>query len=156
MMEILKGKEYSMAVYRPLQSTDWSVALVCSRLDVFSSLSSILWFAGIAVVLGVLMMFVLCVIAIRRITKPLETLTASTSEIARGNLHAEVPELRVKDEMWQLRQSFVHMQKSLRHHIAELTRTTANNERIKSELSIANNIQHDAQDASAAARPLRH
>ena len=114
MMEILKGKEYSMAVYRPLQSTDW----------------------------GVLMMFVLCVIAIRRITKPLETLTASTSEIARGNLHAEVPELRVKDEMWQLRQSFVHMQKSLRHHIAELTRTTANNERIKSELSIANNIQH--------------
>ncbi len=141
MMEILKGKEYSMAVYRPLQSTDWSVALVCSRLDVFSSLSSILWFAGIAVVLGVLMMFVLCVIAIRRITKPLETLTASTSEIARGNLHAEVPELKEKDEMWQLRQSFVHMQQSLRKHIEELTITTANNERIKNELSIANNIQ---------------
>lgn len=142
MMEILKGKDYSMAVYRPLQTKGWSVALVCSRLDVFSSLMPIMWFAGIAVALGILLMFFLCVIAIRHITRPLETLTASTSEIARGNLHVEVPELKVEDEMWQLRQLFVHMQKSLRKHIAELTISTANNERIKSELSIANNIQH--------------
>ena len=141
MMEILKGKDYSMAVYRPLQPTDWSVALVCSRLDVFASLINIVWFAGIAVALGVLMMFVLCVIAIRRITKPLDQLTQSTSEISRGNLHVEMPELKREDEMWQLRESFVHMQQSLREHIDQLTRTTAANERIKSELSIANNIQ---------------
>jgi sigma-B regulation protein RsbU (phosphoserine phosphatase) len=141
MMEILKGKDYSMAVYRPLQPTDWSVALVCSRLDVFASLINIVWFAGIAVALGVLMMFVLCVIAIRRITKPLDQLTQSTSEISRGNLHVEMPELKREDEMWQLRESFVHMQQSLRDHIDQLTQTTAANERIKSELSIANNIQ---------------
>ena len=141
MMEILKGKDYSMAVYRPLQPTDWSVALVCSRLDVFASLIHIVWFAGIAVALGVLMMFVLCVIAIRRITKPLDQLTQSTSEISRGNLHVEMPELKIEDEMWQLRESFVHMQQSLREHIDQLTQTTAANERIKSELSIANNIQ---------------
>ena len=141
MMEILKGKDYSMAVYRPLQPTDWSVALVCSRLDVFASLINIVWFAGIAVALGVLMMFVLCVIAIRRITKPLDQLTQSTSEISRGNLHVEMPELKREDEMWQLRESFVHMQQSLREHIDQLTQTTAANERIKSELSIANNIQ---------------
>ncbi len=141
MMEILKGKDYSMAVYRPLQPTDWSVALVCSRLDVFASLIHIVWFAGIAVALGVLMMFVLCVIAIRRITKPLDQLTQSTSEISRGNLHVEMPELKREDEMWQLRESFVHMQQSLREHIDQLTQTTAANERIKSELSIANNIQ---------------
>jgi sigma-B regulation protein RsbU (phosphoserine phosphatase) len=141
MMEILKGKDYSMAVYRPLQPTDWSVALVCSRLDVFASLIHIVWFAGIAVALGVLMMFVLCVIAIRRITKPLDQLTQSTSEISRGNLHVEMPELKREDEMWQLRESFVHMQQSLRDHIDQLTQTTAANERIKSELSIANNIQ---------------
>ena len=141
MMEILKGKDYSMAVYRPLQPTDWSVALVCSRLDVFASLINIVWFAGIAVALGVLMMFALCVIAIRRITKPLDQLTQSTSEISRGNLHVEMPELKREDEMWQLRESFVHMQQSLREHIDQLTQTTAANERIKSELSIANNIQ---------------
>lgn len=141
MMEILKGKDYSMAVYRPLQPTDWSVALVCSRLDVFASLINIVWFAGIAVALGVLMMFVLCVIAIRRITKPLDKLTQSTSEISRGNFHVEMPELKIEDEMWQLRESFVHMQQSLREHIDQLTQTTAANERIKSELSIANNIQ---------------
>ena len=141
MMEILKGKDYSMAVYRPLQPTDWSVALVCSRLDVFASLIHIVWFAGIAVALGVLMMFVLCVIAIRRITKPLDQLTQSTSEISRGNLHVEMPELKREDEMWQLRESFVNMQQSLRDHIDQLTQTTAANERIKSELSIANNIQ---------------
>ena len=141
MMEILKGKDYSMAVYRPLQPTDWSVALVCSRLDVFASLINIVWFAGIAVALGVLMMFALCVIAIRRITKPLDQLTQSTSEISRGNLHVEMPELKIEDEMWQLRESFVHMQQSLREHIDQLTQTTAANERIKSELSIANNIQ---------------
>ena len=141
MMEILKGKDYSMAVYRPLQSKGWFVALVCSRLDVLASLVPSLWFAGIAVALGILLIFLLCVIAIRRITRPLETLTESTSEIARGNLQVEVPEIKVEDEMWQLRQSFVHMQRSLLKHIDELTTTTANTERIKSELSIANNIQ---------------
>ena len=142
MMEILKDKDYSMAIYRPLQSKNWYVALVCSRLDVFASLMPIIWLDGITFLIGILLIFFLCVIAIRHITRPLEKLTESTSEIARGNLHVEVPELKVEDEMWQLRQSFVHMQQSLREHIAELTITTANNERIKNELSIANSIQH--------------
>ena len=141
MMEILKDKDYSMAIYRPLQSKNWYVALVCSRLDVFASLMPIIWLDGITFLIGILLIFFLCVIAIRHITRPLEKLTESTSEIARGNLHVEVPELKVEDEMWQLRQSFVHMQQSLRKHIEELTITTANNERIKNELSIANNIQ---------------
>ena len=142
MMEIMKGRDYSMAVYRPLHSTGWSVAVVCSRLDVFASLFDILSFAGLSVILGTMLIFFLCVIAIQHITRPLEKLTETTSEIARGNLHVELPEFAMKDEMWQLRQSFVHMQQSLSEHIAELTKTTANNERIKSELSIANNIQH--------------
>lgn len=141
MREVFKGAVRSLAIYRPLRPTGISVAVICSRLDVFTSLSDIFWFAAGALCIGLIILFIFSVYVIKRELAPLERFSESASEIAKGNLHVELPEIKTHDEMWHLRESFVYMQRSLQSYIHELTQSTASNERIKSELSIARRIQ---------------
>ena len=140
-LEILQQSDHSMAIYRPLRPVLCSVAVICSRIDVFTSLADIFWFAVGALAVGLVILFLFSVYVIKRELAPLERFSESASEIAKGNLHVELPEIKTRDEMWHMRESFVYMQNSLQEYIRELTHTTAVNERIKSELTIARRIQ---------------
>jgi len=61
--------------------------------------------------------------------------------ISTGNLDAEFPQIKSRDEVGNLAESFVYMQDSLKRYIQDLTETTAAKERIESELKIAREIQ---------------
>lgn len=143
MKEVSSGNHTSMAIYAPLGETGWSMAVVCPRLDVFASLADVFKYALLAFILGLIAMGISSFLAIRHFTSPLEQISSSATRIAQGDLNVTLPEIKVKDEMWHLRESFAYMQESLRKYIKELTETTANNERIKSELAIARKIQLD-------------
>jgi sigma-B regulation protein RsbU (phosphoserine phosphatase) len=71
----------------------------------------------------------------------LRTLARGTRVISTGNLDAEFPPIKSKDEVGSLAESFVYMKNSLKKHIQDLTETTAAKERIESELKIAREIQ---------------
>jgi sigma-B regulation protein RsbU (phosphoserine phosphatase) len=61
--------------------------------------------------------------------------------VAGGNFDAALPEITTKDEMKDLHDSFVHMQKDLKKYIDNLKSTTSAKEKIESELRIAREIQ---------------
>ena len=88
-------------------------------------------------------MIVFCYSTIRRISAPLKVFARSATEIAEGNFSAELPKIKSKDEMKLLHDSFEFMQQSLVDYMDELRSTTANKERIESELRIASSIQMD-------------
>ena len=67
----------------------------------------------------------------------------SAQEIAYGTFNAPLPQIATHDEMKTLHDSFASMQQSLVNYIEQLRTTTANKERIDSELRIARNIQMD-------------
>ena len=125
----------------PVPSTGWSLAVIYPQdelmADVFSLNRTvfILFLVGFFLLLGVI------VFNARSITKPLRQLSRATRVISTGNLDAEFPQIRSRDEVGDLSESFIYMKDSLKRYIQDLTETTAAKERIESELKIAREIQ---------------
>ena len=127
--------------YTPLEHTGWSLAVVLpdKRLNTVVLRFSI--YLSSMLLLGLLAVYVICRITIRRATRPLHYLAKSADEVARGNFNAPLPDIRHNDEIHQLRESFGNMQQSLSQYMDELQTTTAQKSAIESELAIARNIQ---------------
>lgn len=127
--------------YSPVKSVGWSVAVACLYSDVFAGVNTMRVVLILIGVVGLLLMGLFCYYTIRRLTRPLADFADSAKEIAHGNFEAELPVIRSKDEMKTLHDSFEYMQQSLVNYMNDLKETTANKERIESELRIASNIQ---------------
>lgn len=133
--------EHYYVFYAPIPSIGWSVAVVCTHSDILAELDKMTVVIIIIAFLGVIFMTLLCYAAIRKLTDPLSRFAESAREIADGTFNASLPEIESKDEMRTLHNSFEHMQSSLATYMEQLKITTANKERIDSELRIARNIQ---------------
>ena len=130
-------------LYAPIEATGWSVAVACLHSDIFAGVESVRKYSYIAGIICLLLVAVICFITIRRMTRPLIKIAGAATEIANGNLLAELPEISGDDEMCTLHDSFANMQQSLLKYVDELQLTAANKERIESELRIARAIQMD-------------
>ncbi len=100
-------------------------------------------------------------ILVKRFTKPLKTLTIHAKNLASSDFSPTSKEglkqisKRSKDEMGKLADAFIYMQNTLQDYIKNLKITTAANEKIKSELQIARNIQMEMVPKDFPAFPLR-
>ena len=141
MEEVLKGKGISLLIYEPVEGCDIVAGLVCSRVDILSTYQPLIVRGMFSFLIGLIIMFVACAIAIYRMTKPLNQFAESAVHIAEGNLDSPLPEIHSQDELKKLRTSFEYMQQSLKKHIEDLRQTTASQERLQSELVIAHDIQ---------------
>jgi phosphoserine phosphatase RsbU/P len=134
-------KEPSWMYYTPIESNEWSLAVLIPENELFAELDKIqlhVLLLGIVGLIGLL----LVVIAINlKVTKPLRHLTKVTKDIGAGNFAIPIPDFKGGDEISILGQSFKATQKALIEHIENLKQTTAAKERIESELSIARDIQ---------------
>lgn len=127
--------------FSPVEQSRWSVGIVSLKSDITSDLIATTK-ALITIILGgLILIFLLTILAIKRSTKQLKKLSASSKSIAHGNFNVEIPKINSRDEIYELRESFVNMQQSLKDYIEQLKITTQKSERINSELSIATQIQ---------------
>lgn len=127
--------------YAPIKATGWSVGVVCDSNDIFAGLYEIHRINIIIAVIGLILLVVLCFTTIKRMTRPLEQFAQSANEIAAGNFDVTLPHIKSNNEMKMLYNSFEYMKHSLNDYIHKLQVTTANKERIESELRIARSIQ---------------
>ena len=87
------------------------------------------------------------VFAIRRFTKPVKILTDHARKLTENNFQAEKSDELAHltefshDEMGALAQTFINMEHTLKDYITNLKATTAEKEKIQSELRIAHDIQ---------------
>lgn len=127
--------------YCPVPSTGWSLAVIYPQDELMADVISLnrtvfmLFLVGFFLLLGVI------VFNARSITRPLRMLANATRVISTGNLDAEFPLIKSRDEVGNLSESFITMKDSLKRYIKDLTETTAAKERIESELKIAREIQ---------------
>ena len=135
-----KGVDFYL-LYAPVKATGWSVAVACMHSEIFSGVDGMRIMLSWTAIIGILIMVYLCYLTIKRLTTPLTKFAQSATEIAKGNFNSKLPIIRGHDEMRTLFNSFKYMQKSLVNYIDELQKTTANKERIESELRIAHEIQ---------------
>ncbi len=74
------------------------------------------------------------------ITRPIRALVTATERVAKGDLALKIA-ISSRDELGLLASAFNRMTQELSRHIEELKRTTAEKERMASELSIASALQ---------------
>lgn len=126
--------------YGPLKNK-WSLAILSNYDDVIDGIKHLTWVSLAFVIIFAIILFSVTRRMMKRQLKPLVQLSDSALKIAKGDFHAELPEIDTHDEMSHLKNSFEYMQKSLVTYIDELKRTTSTKERIESELRIASDIQ---------------
>ena len=139
-MRFANGATTYFTTFGPLHN-GWSLSIICSYRDVLarsSQMHIILFFIGL---IGLLIMFIICYRRIRRLTRPITELSDSALSMAKGNFNTQLPEITSEDEMLQLRDAFAFMQTSIKNYINELQTTTAANNRMEGELSVARDIQ---------------
>jgi sigma-B regulation protein RsbU (phosphoserine phosphatase) len=131
----------SFLFHMPLPIGGWSLAFLFPKDEVLAQVTEL---TRSTIIIGVAGFFILALVVFwiaLRITRPICNLSQSALEIADGNLQAILPQAQSSDEVGQLTQSFHLMQQSLHEYMDNLQQTTANKERIESELRIAREIQ---------------
>lgn len=127
--------------YSPVETTQWTVAIVCSEGELYTDVKTLRTMLIVLGVIALLLMIVLNYNGIRKVVAPIEKFSTVAKKIARGDFTAKLPKIRSRDELRELHDSFGYLQRSLVKYIDELKTTTANKERIESELRIAHSIQ---------------
>ncbi len=135
--------------YSPVRSIGWTLCIGIPESTVLSSLYrmdrsiqyAILIFGAILLLLVVSVFFVSRRFA-KTITGPLIRLGNDARTISRGDLSYRA-EIQENDEVGDLAGNFNEMAASLSKYIADLTRVTAEKERIGAELNVATQIQAD-------------
>lgn len=138
--EYSKNGDRKICIFGPI-SNGWGMSLICSYHDVLSGIQDMYFVLSCVLLAGLLLLFLGCVYIIRKITQPLVEFSGAALQIAEGNFNTTLPQIHSEDEMRLLHDSFLQMQTSLVDYISELKSTTAEKERIESELNIARDIQ---------------
>ena len=155
--QVLRDKEGGkfFVFYSPVETTCWSVAIVCPRSELYLGVKKL---RGLLIILGVIMLLLMMYLSyhgIRKVVAPVEDFSDVAKKIAHGDFNAELPKIQSQDELKDLHDSFEYLQHSLVQYIDELKSTTANKERIESELRIAQAIQMGMLPKSFPAFPER-
>ncbi len=129
------------AFYHPIENTNWEICFILPHIfvDIVGYVLGGLLIFFISI--GLIVVFFAGRRSIKRAVKPLNQLAASANEVAKGNFDTKLPELKKKDEICMLRDSFEQMQHSLTQYVEELKTTTSQKAAFESELKVAHDIQ---------------
>lgn len=125
----------------PIHGTSWTLGLQVPQALLEHSLRRLLMRELILGVLAMLGIALMILMVARRTLSPLAVLTGHAEQVARGELDFAPPKVRRRDEIGRLTHAFDTMRKQLAIHLAKLTQATREQERLRSELEIAHQIQ---------------
>ena len=155
--EVLRtmGGSKFFVFYSPVETTQWTVAIVCARSELYKDARSLRNFLIVLGIIALILMIALSHNGIRKVVAPIEDFSDVAKTIATGEFDVQLPTINSQDELKELHDSFKHLQESLVAYMDELKSTTANKERIESELRIAHAIQMGMIPKSFPAFPER-
>lgn len=150
------------AAYHPLETLAWSIAIIAPVEEVISEaekmnneiitltsksterlnsniFKTIIAFVVLFVVANLIMVFIAYRFS-KRLVNPILKLNEGVREISGGNLDSKIY-IKTDDEIEELADSFNTMTGELKTYMQDLTKVTADKERIATELDVATNIQ---------------
>lgn len=130
-----------MMYYTPLSSTDWTLAVLFPKSEIYLPLRTITVILILLMVIGLFLFGFIITKIISKQLVPLGQFSHSAREIAKGYFDVVLPEIQTDDEMRELYDAFDYMKHHLAHYIETLQKTTSDKEKIESELRIAREIQ---------------
>lgn len=136
-MQTIVDDNPAFILYRPLERTGWSIAIVCPESDIYARYNSLLTTVWIIVGIGLLLLMLFCYLIVRRAIQPLSQLDLAAHRIAGGQFDAPLSESPRRDSIGRLNNSFVSMQQSLAESVANIQHVNAELEQQNEELTRA-------------------
>ncbi len=155
-LDQLEPSGRSYLAYTPIPSTGWALGIVYAESEVNGAVIELNRLSWAIDLIGLAALLVIALLVARTITRPLNALDLATQTLAQGDLDAPLPEAKGRDEVARLTTSFGQMRDDLKERIEELRVTTAERERIESELRIAASIQMSLVPRTFPPYPQRH
>jgi len=146
----------SYMAYTPIESTGWSLGIVYADSEVNAAVIELNRLSWAIDLVGLAALLVIALLVARTITRPIDALDLAAQTLAHGELDAPLPQAKGRDEVARLTASFGRMRDDLKERVEELRVTTAQRERIESELRIAANIQMSLVPRTFPPYPQRH
>jgi len=127
--------------YGHVGSTRLTLGIVMPQAELFATLHTMSMILVVLALLGALLLIVTMVMVSRRLTRPIEQLTALTREISLGNFEKKIELPKTHDEIYQLTRSVHRMQDAIRQYMEDIQSAARKQQKIESELEIAGAIQ---------------
>lgn len=141
----LDGRQH-IVLYRPLEGTQWSVALVCPSNEMLRGYTSLSYILLPMLVLGLLLLALGCQRIVRHFIQPLGLLAAELRQIGDGNYEKPLPPSERTDLIGQLQNSFCQMRRSISQHIRDAEQTRQETEQRTKELEQATLLARQASE----------
>ncbi|MCL2096718.1 MAG: SpoIIE family protein phosphatase [Oscillospiraceae bacterium] len=157
----IDGVEYYIA-YAPVPTTGWALGIAVEYDEIISgalmmkadidsqavevkdqireTLNSVMFRFIVLTCIIIIIVLILSILISGSVTKPMLKLTSNVIEIGKGNLDNKT-DIETRDEIGVLAACFNKMTDDLTEYIANLSRVTAEKERIGAELDVATKIQ---------------
>jgi putative nucleotidyltransferase with HDIG domain len=115
-----------LGTYSPVLNLDWAVVVQKPRDEAYRAVYEMQSTARRLALLAVLLSVGISILAARRITNPLQVLTASSRAIAQGDFSVRV-KLKSRTEIGELAATFNHMSEELEQFVHDLKRAATEN-----------------------------
>lgn len=136
----IDGKKHYL-YHAPIPHLGWTATLEVPHEDVGKNMDRLFLLMISLMVLGILTLGTVCLIIINRLARPLEKFAVAARKISHGDFNIELPVVRQRNELYDLRCALAAMKSSLDRYITQLTESSKNTARIEGELNIARRIQ---------------
>jgi signal transduction histidine kinase len=110
----------SWLAYAPIPTNGWSVGIVFPVDEFMADVNKLTMNLVALCVIGLSFVLFVIILIARSITGPLRTLTNAAGNFAQGDFNVQLPHITSHDEIGQLNDSFIYMQKALASTINDL------------------------------------
>ena len=141
----LDGRQL-IVLYRPLEGTQWSVALVCPSNEMLRGYNRLNYILLPLLLIGLLLLALGCQRIVRHVVQPLGLLAAELRQIGDGNYEKTLPHSERTDLIGQLQNSFCQMRRSISQHIRDAEQTKQETEQRTKELEQATLLAREASE----------
>ena len=141
----LDGRQL-IVLYRPLEGTQWSVALVCPSNEMLRGYNRLNYILLPMLVIGLLLLALGCQRIVQHFIQPLGLLAAELRQIGDGNYEKPLPHSERTDLIGQLQNSFCQMRRSISQHIRDAEQTKQETEQRTKELEHATLLAREASE----------
>ena len=145
-MEVkLDGKSY-IVLYRPLEGTEWSIALVCPSNELLRGYNSLNYILLPLLIIGLLLLAMGCYRIVKHFIQPLGLLAAELRQIGHGDYEKPLPLSERTDLIGQLQNTFCLMRRRITQHIHDAEHTKQEAEQRTTELEQATLLARQASE----------
>ena len=141
----IDGKSH-IVLYRPLEGTQWSVALVCPSNELLRGYNRLNYILLPLLIVGLLLLAMGCQRIVKHFIQPLGLLAAELRQITHGDYEKILPTSQRTDLIGQLQNNFCQMRRSISQHINDAEKTKQETEQRTSELEQATLLARQASE----------